>query len=209
MFLQHVFHLFNSIAVTQWTYLSYTCNVLLYYVCCISYCLRCWISSLEAYIGSVYVPMAVSLIYNFVILGFIVNSIRNRKSTALASKMPRNQHTLRLVIFLSSLLGLSWFFSVFVALSSEVIFQYIFAILNTLQGVFILIFHIFRSPDVRKAWSDTFHSVTKERKLSQLKLFSLDAQKMSRASSSSNISRPSNRFSKNIVRSNVYLPDRF
>ena len=113
----------------------------------------------------------VSLVYNFVILGLIVRSIRSRETTSMASKTSSNRQTIRVVTFLSCLLGLTWSFSVFVIALNHVSLQYIFAILNTLQGVFIFFFHIVRSEDVRKSWVSQFMTFSKSPKPTQMEIF--------------------------------------
>ena len=121
--------------------------------------------------GSVYCPMVVSLLYNFVILGLIVRSIRSRETTSMASKTSSNRQTIRVVTFLSCLLGLTWSFSGFVMALNHVSLQYIFAILNTLQGVFIFLFHIVRSEEVRKSWVSQFTTSSNSPKPTQVEMF--------------------------------------
>ena len=119
------------------------------------------------FIIGVYVPMGISLLYNVVILGAVVRSMRRRmtRTTRIQAKAKSsNLHVFRLIVFLSCILGLTWFFGIFVILFDHVAFQYIFAVLNTLQGVFIFIFHIVRSDDVRKMWVS---ALTSTRGLSQ------------------------------------------
>ena len=141
---------------------------------------RCWISNLKTFIASVYCPMMVSLLYNFVILGLIVRSIRSRETMSMASKTSSNRQTIRVVTFLSCLLGLTWSFSVFVMAINHVSLQYIFAILNTLQGVFIFFFHIVRSEDVRKSWVRQFITSSKSPKPTLLEMFEKKSEQSTR-----------------------------
>ena len=145
--------------------------------------------SLNAFIGAVYVPMALCLIYNFAVLGAIVNSIRSRGKKVLSTTAKSsNIQTVRVVLFLSCLLGLTWSFAIFVILFKHLAFQYIFAILNTLQGVFIFCFHIVRSDDVRKLWVATFKSFSRSTGTSHIEEITLES-KNRRVSSTTTSSR--------------------
>ena len=172
--------------------------------------------SLNAFIGAVYVPMAISLIYNFVVLGAIVHSIRSRRKNVLTKTKSRNMQIIRIVLFLTFLLGLTWAFSIFVILSKHVAFQYIFAVLNTLQGFFIFCFHIARSEEVRKSWVETFKSSKRSTDISRVEEIALETKKprpTSTASSRlSSVSTPLNLalsgggVTSNLARQNMYLP---
>ncbi len=56
--------------------------------------------------------------------------------------------TVKASVILLPLLGLTWVFGLFVVSQNTVVFAWIFAILNTLQGVFVFIFHVLRSEKV-------------------------------------------------------------
>ena len=119
------------------------------------------------FIIGIYAPMGISLLYNFVILGAVVRSMLARvtPTSRIHSKArSSNLQVFRLIIFLSGVLGLTWSFGIFVTLFDHVVFQYIFAILNTLQGVFIFIFHIVRSDEVRRMLVGALTSITKTSK---------------------------------------------
>ena len=133
--------------------------------------------SLNAFIGAVYVPMALCLIYNFAVLGAIVNSIRScGKKVLSTTTKSSNMQTVRVVLFLSCLLGLTWSFAIFVILFKHLAFQYIFAILNTLQGVFIFCFHVARSDDARKLWVATFKSFSRSTGTSHVEEIDLESK---------------------------------
>ena len=56
---------------------------------------------------------------------------------------------------LSALLGLTWLLGIPMMDDAKLTFQYIFAILNSLQGVAIFIFQLGINPEVRGKWADT------------------------------------------------------
>lgn len=50
------------------------------------------------------------------------------------------------------LLGLTWLFGLLGFSPGTIAFKYIFAVLNSLQGLAIFIFHCARNKEVRKVW---------------------------------------------------------
>ncbi|XP_055971607.1 adhesion G-protein coupled receptor D1 [Sorex fumeus] len=60
--------------------------------------------------------------------------------------------TVKAVAVLLPILGTSWVFGVFAVNSQAVVFQYLFAILNSSQGLFIFLFHCVLNSEVRAAF---------------------------------------------------------
>ncbi|XP_012586633.1 PREDICTED: probable G-protein coupled receptor 133 [Condylura cristata] len=60
--------------------------------------------------------------------------------------------TAKAVAVLMPILGTSWVFGVLAINSQAVVFQYLFAILNSLQGLFIFLFHCLLNSEVRAAF---------------------------------------------------------
>ncbi|KAK2494076.1 hypothetical protein MC885_016743 [Smutsia gigantea] len=60
--------------------------------------------------------------------------------------------TAKAVAVLLPLLGTSWGFGVLAVNNQAVVFQYVFAILNSLQGFFIFLFHCLLNSEVRAAF---------------------------------------------------------
>uniref|UniRef100_A0A8D1V7S1 Adhesion G protein-coupled receptor D1 n=1 Tax=Sus scrofa TaxID=9823 RepID=A0A8D1V7S1_PIG len=60
--------------------------------------------------------------------------------------------TAKAVAVLLPILGTSWLFGVLAVNSEAVVFQYMFAILNSLQGFFIFLFHCLLNSEVRAAF---------------------------------------------------------
>ena len=53
-------------------------------------------------------------------------------------------------VVLFPLLGITWLFGILALDTKTIVFQYFFAILNSLQGFFIFIFHCLLNSEVRK-----------------------------------------------------------
>ncbi|XP_046556587.1 adhesion G-protein coupled receptor D1-like [Haliotis rubra] len=59
---------------------------------------------------------------------------------------------IRACMILLPVLGPTWIVGVFAVNSSTVLFQYIFSLLNGLQGMLVLIFHCLLNEDVMTSW---------------------------------------------------------
>ncbi|XP_042528501.1 adhesion G-protein coupled receptor D1 [Dipodomys spectabilis] len=60
--------------------------------------------------------------------------------------------TAKAVVVLLPILGTSWVFGVLAVNDRALVFQYMFAILNSLQGLFIFLFHCLLNSEVRAAF---------------------------------------------------------
>lgn len=54
-------------------------------------------------------------------------------------------------VVLFPLLGLTWIFGILTVTDAGLVFQYLFTIFNSLQGLFIFLFHVVRSKEIRAA----------------------------------------------------------
>ena len=52
------------------------------------------------------------------------------------------------------LLGTTWFLAFFAVEEVTMLFQWLFCLINSLQGFFIFLFYTARNQDVRNAWSE-------------------------------------------------------
>ena len=103
--------------------------------------------------------MAVSLLYNAGVLIAVVHSLRSRKKKIGAVKAAKSKDVsvLRIIVSLSVLLGLTWFFGFLVLFRDQIVFQYIFTVLNSLQG-FAIFLHTVRGQEAKKHISEMFTS---------------------------------------------------
>eukprot|EP00117_Sycon_ciliatum_P042503 scpid2178/ scgid30914/ MAM and LDL-receptor class A domain-containing protein C10orf112 len=120
----------------------------------------CWIRSDPVFYGALVAPMALCLGYNLVILVIVVVTLQRRgKNLATASTNANKgkKALLRTVVSISILLGLTWVFGFLVLADDNIVFQYVFAVLNCLQGVFIFV-HVIRGQDAKKGVEEIFSS---------------------------------------------------
>ncbi|XP_065198186.1 uncharacterized protein LOC135829721 [Sycon ciliatum] len=119
----------------------------------------CWIKADAAFFGSLVAPLAVSLLYNAGVLIAVVHSLRsrNKKIGAVKAAKSKDVSVLRIIVSLSVLLGITWFFGFLVLFRDQIVFQYIFTVLNSLQG-FSIFLHTIRGQDAKKHISEMFSS---------------------------------------------------
>ncbi|XP_068737283.1 adhesion G-protein coupled receptor D1-like [Montipora capricornis] len=108
----------------------------------------CWVSVKNQIIWTFVAPVLVICVINMVLLSLVILEIlkmqRNRKSD-----VERLGQSVKTCVVLFPLLGLTWVFGVLSVTNASLVFQYIFTILNALQGFFIFVLHVLRSTDVR------------------------------------------------------------
>ena len=116
----------------------------------------CWLSRIPFY-AAFLGPVALLIIVNSVVFVFVMRQIINRSSNKLTkTEVSSTKVRLRGAISVIVLLGLTWIFAIFAVGDFGIIFHYLFAILNSLQGLFIFIFYCFLKNDVRNLWRRKF-----------------------------------------------------
>ncbi|XP_071523911.1 latrophilin Cirl-like isoform X2 [Panulirus ornatus] len=131
----------------------------------------CWLRADNYFIFAFVGPVIAVIIANSVFLSMslfimcrhtnISASIKNKEHTKLASvseaeesaffaKIQNHATWVRGAIVLMFLLGLTWTFGLLYLNQASVVMAYIFTVLNSLQGLFIFIFHCVQNDKVRK-----------------------------------------------------------
>ncbi|CAH1263333.1 ADGRL2 [Branchiostoma lanceolatum] len=103
----------------------------------------CWLAVKNYFIFSFVGPMLFVILVN---IGFLIMTLKiihtkrsTRKSNETRSKKIR--HWVRVSLSLIFVLGVTWALGVLYIVRETIFFAYVFAIINSLQGLFILIFH--------------------------------------------------------------------
>ncbi|CAH3182936.1 unnamed protein product [Porites lobata] len=112
----------------------------------------CWVSFKNNLIWTFVAPVLLVCTINSVLLARVVHEILRMQ----ADKTPhleRVRQGVKACVVLFPLLGLTWVFGVLSVTDAGLVFQYIFTIFNSLQGLFIFILHVLRNSDVRAAYS--------------------------------------------------------
>ena len=136
----------------------------------------CWISDYDVFYGAFCAPVGLILLFNLSMVLYIICSLSRRKKNFGKGNTQKKEiyQLLRIMISLSFLLGITWLFGVLVVLVDSLAVQYIFAILNTIQGFLIFILHSIGSVEVRKEWSNTVSSARRKTRSTALNFSSTE-----------------------------------
>ena len=102
-------------------------------------------------------PIGAILIFNSIVFAIIAKTaIKHRKKKTSKEVTTVIGLILRL-IFVTFLLGLTWVFGALTIVSeASLAFQILFALLNSLQGLFLFLFFCVLNKDARKSWKRVF-----------------------------------------------------
>ncbi|XP_052214073.1 adhesion G-protein coupled receptor G6-like [Dreissena polymorpha] len=113
----------------------------------------CWMD-LPAFFYAFAIPVSVIILTNVIIFIVTVISIFRRgkglRSNQKKHKMAMTNLQAAITSFI--LLGLTWLFGYLAIADARLIFQYVFTILNSLQGFFIFVLFVLRKKKVREQW---------------------------------------------------------
>ena len=112
---------------------------------------RCMVYGNPFYI-SVVAPVAAIMLTNIIILILVTVRLHRSSKHKPMSDAARIISESRIAFACNVLLGTTWVLAFFAVEEVTVIFQWLFCITNSLQGLFILIFYTVRNQDVRNAW---------------------------------------------------------
>ncbi|PFX28285.1 adhesion G protein-coupled receptor L2-like isoform X2 [Stylophora pistillata] len=114
----------------------------------------CWLSVQKGTIWSFVVPVILIALANSIVLGMVVKEILrlNHPTTENGAKYQSARSGVQSAIVLLPLLGITWLFGVLTFNSNTLVFQYLFAIFNSIQGFFIFLFHCLLNSEVRRAF---------------------------------------------------------
>jgi G protein-coupled receptor 133 len=112
---------------------------------------NCWLSVANGTRWAFIAPVLCILLFNIVVFVLVMRNIyrmsermRMRRSPVSLDETHRVRDIIkgvRATMSLFSLLGITWIFGALAIDSAAVVFLYLFAICNTLQGLFIFMFH--------------------------------------------------------------------
>ncbi|XP_054851808.1 adhesion G-protein coupled receptor G4 [Eublepharis macularius] len=113
--------------------------------------LFCWIQNNTVFYISVVAYFCLIFLTNLSMFITVLRQIHAMKNQGRADSWSRSfLHDMKRVASLTFLLGLTWGFAFFAWGPVKIIFLYLFAICNTLQGFFLFLFHCLLKENVRK-----------------------------------------------------------
>jgi len=110
----------------------------------------CWISPERNALLAFVIPVAGTVLANIVILAMVLNEICRLHTSGRTCTLDVVRSTLKSLVVLFPLLGVTWLFGLLVFATQNVVFQYLFALFNTMQGFFIFLFHCLFNSEIRK-----------------------------------------------------------
>ncbi|ESO89415.1 hypothetical protein LOTGIDRAFT_125317 [Lottia gigantea] len=99
-----------------------------------------WLSSRSGYIYAFFVPIGISLVFNFVCFIMTLYFIEKAMaSTEVTIGKKRDKKRCLMYVRLSSVMGFTWIFGFIASTTNISVLWYVYIILNGLQGVFIFL----------------------------------------------------------------------
>ncbi|XP_075957520.1 adhesion G-protein coupled receptor G2 [Anarhichas minor] len=112
----------------------------------------CWLQDDVTFYVSVVAYAVLVFLFNTAVFAVVLIQIRHMQVNSPAGTRSGVMHDLKGVASLTLLLGLTWTVGFWTWGPARVVMLYLFAGLNTLQGLFIFLFHCLMKENVRKQW---------------------------------------------------------
>ena len=119
-------------------------------------------------------PIAIVLAFNIVSLVAIMLSLNKTQKYSASTLSMKDR--LRIIVAFVILFGITWTFGFLVINNDIIIFQYLFCIIASLQGLYIFGFYCLRNPKVRKY----SRAILRGEKLGEIRRNSINYQKKPR-----------------------------
>ncbi|XP_035668965.1 adhesion G protein-coupled receptor L3-like [Branchiostoma floridae] len=134
----------------------------------------CWLAQTPL-IFAFLLPAGLILLFNLLVFVIVMCKLaRDEKKLkqlrgAKVTEADRNRiiRQIRRAFSIMALFGLTWVFGFFVINDARAVFAYLFCIFNTLQGLFIFIFHCVMRDDMKKWWKKWWQNLICTRKKKQ------------------------------------------
>ncbi|XP_076607137.1 adhesion G-protein coupled receptor G4-like [Chaetodon auriga] len=112
----------------------------------------CWLQDDVTFYVSVVAFAILVFLFNITVFVLVLIQIRHMRVNSPAGIRSGLMHDLRGVASLTLLLGLTWTVGFFTWGPARTVLLYLFSALNSLQGLFIFLFHCLMKENVRKQW---------------------------------------------------------
>ncbi|XP_070189464.1 adhesion G protein-coupled receptor B1-like [Littorina saxatilis] len=110
----------------------------------------CWLSLEEGLFWAFVGPAVAALVANFVVIVIVIYTMLNSRVMIMKEKRERAKSVVKAICVMTPILGLSWIFGVMSVNDDTVVFQVLFVVFNSLQGLMIFILHCLLSKQVRE-----------------------------------------------------------
>ncbi|RDD37702.1 Adhesion G-protein coupled receptor D1 [Trichoplax sp. H2] len=118
---------------------------------------RCWLSYNHGMIWSFITPIGVIFIINLITMALVIRIAVNSSTSVAGEKVKKCSYIkaksiVKATAILFPILGVTWVFGLIPVSPDTIMFSYIFVVLNSLQGVFIFIFHCVLNSEVKSVF---------------------------------------------------------
>ncbi|XP_073250628.1 adhesion G-protein coupled receptor D1-like [Porites lutea] len=121
----------------------------------------CWLSTENYYIWSFAAPVILITSINAMVFCGVVKEMVTMPSTR-SRKFHAIKTTVKACIVLFPLLGVTWLFGLLSLSKAGLVSQYVFTVLNTLQGLLIFLLHCIRNSEIRAVWNKKLQNVKRQ-----------------------------------------------
>ncbi|RDD40839.1 Adhesion G protein-coupled receptor L3 [Trichoplax sp. H2] len=113
----------------------------------------CWLSATNWVILAFVIPFVIIFVTNIVFCGMAIYTMLNTQKVAQETgDLQKTKIALRGLSILAPILGLTWSFGCILMISDNVVIQYLFAITNSVQGLYIFLAYCAFSQKVKEAY---------------------------------------------------------
>ncbi|XP_073241164.1 adhesion G-protein coupled receptor D1-like [Porites lutea] len=112
----------------------------------------CWISTEGNTVLAFIIPVTGTILANLVILALVLKEICRLQTSQRTCMSEIVRSTIKSLVVLFPLLGITWLFGLLVFATHDVTIQYLFALSNSLQGFFIFLLHCLFNSEIRKTF---------------------------------------------------------
>ncbi|XP_067675273.1 uncharacterized protein [Haliotis asinina] len=109
----------------------------------------CWLSLDSGLLWAFVAPALAVILANLIIVFIVLKTMFSTTAMMTKSAIEKGRAGLKALCVLLPLMGVTWVFGVFSVNEDLIVFQYLFAVFNSLQGFFIFIFHCLVSRQVQ------------------------------------------------------------
>ncbi|XP_070189458.1 mucin-22-like isoform X2 [Littorina saxatilis] len=114
----------------------------------------CWLSPEDGLLWTFVGPALAALMVNFVFVVFVIRALLSVKVMIRKDKREQTKSVVKAICVMTPILGLSWIFGAMSVNDDTMVFQILFVVFNSLQGLMIFVLHCLLSKQVREGMQD-------------------------------------------------------
>ncbi|XP_077993993.1 adhesion G-protein coupled receptor D1-like [Glandiceps talaboti] len=125
----------------------------------------CWLSFDGGLPAAFIAPAMTVILMNIFVLGMVIRAFMSVRVNAKKTEVEKMRAGIRAAVILTPLLGLTWIFGVLAVNGDTLVFQYLFTMTNSLQGLMVFLFHCCLNDEVKAAYNRKFKRQTQSREV--------------------------------------------